>query len=233
LAIATLDYPKAKLVMEAENQVEQTYRLHACAKEPWTVAFVESIPAGGIFWDIGANTGPYSLIAASRNLTVVAVEPACNNYAALCRNLALNNYLNRAIVLCCALGDRTGFDWLHYRDLRQGAASHVIGGVRTQFFHKQLIPLWTWDELWPRLPLPPDRPHYAKIDVDGGEVGLLKGASQTLQRPALAGILIEMQDAQEPEITKLLAAAGWKLAERFNERNGQPIPGLAYGRFAR
>src|SRR3972149_9213472 len=112
MPIAHLDYKPAKLAMENTCQIEQEYRIHACNKEPWTVAFIENIPPGAVFWDIGANTGAYSLIAAHRNLTTIAIEPGCNNYAALCRNLAMNNLLEACVVLCLALGEKSGFAWL-------------------------------------------------------------------------------------------------------------------------
>ena len=63
-------------VMEAETDFEResarqlppqkAYRLNACRKEPWTVAFIEAMPANSRFWDIGANVGSYALVAAAR-----------------------------------------------------------------------------------------------------------------------------------------------------------------------
>ena len=233
MAIGTLDYKPAKLVMEMTNQVEQAYRINAVQKEPWTVEFIESVPEGSVFWDIGANTGPYTLIAAHRGLLTVAIEPAANNYAALCRNLAMNNLLDRCIVLCLAVADSDRFDWFHYQDMRQGAASHVLGGERKQFFHKQLMQVLTWDKLFTALPLPQDKPHYAKVDVDGGELLVLKGASTVLRNPALQGLVIEMHEKFEEEMAKLLAKAGWNLAARFDEREGKSMGPVAYGRFER
>ncbi len=231
MPVATLDYPKTKLVMEVTNPVEQEYRLKACGKEPWTTAFIEAIPPSAIFWDIGANVGPYSLVAVAHGLNVLAIEPSFANYATLCRNLGLNNMLDRCTALCLALGETTRFDWLHYQDTRSGAASHTIGGERTKFFHRQRIWVWSWDQLAGMMGLPADRPWYAKIDVDGGEVAALKGASQVLRQ--MQGVVVEMRADQEEAITALLLAAGLKLAERFAERDGKPMAGLAYGRFER
>ncbi len=231
MPIATLDYPKTKLVMEFTNPVEQEYRLKAVTKEPWTVAFIESAPAGAIFWDIGANVGPYTLVAVAHGLSVLAIEPSFANYATLCRNLGLNNMLDRCTALCLALGETTRFDWMHYQDTRSGAASHTIGGERTKYFHRQRIWVWAWDQLAGMMGLPADVPWYAKIDVDGNEITVLKGASQVLRQ--MQGVMIEMRADQEEAITALLVAAGLKLAERFAERGGKPMPGLAYGRFER
>jgi precorrin-6B methylase 2 len=62
--------------------------------EPETVWWIDQIvQPGDCVWDVGANVGLYALYAASRvgvGGTVVAFEPAADNYAALCRNVALN-----------------------------------------------------------------------------------------------------------------------------------------------
>src|SRR3990167_440649 len=104
MSIVTLDYAGAKLNMELTNPVEEQFRVCAVSKEPWTVAFIEAIPEGAVFWDIVANVGGYTLIAARRPITTIAIEPAPNSYAALFRNLAMNNLLGRALILCTALG---------------------------------------------------------------------------------------------------------------------------------
>src|SRR3990167_10175286 len=190
MSITHLDYKPVKLSMECTNQVEENYRVVACAKEPWTMAFIDSIPAEATFWDLGANVGPYTLVAASRGLRVVAIEPGFNNYATLCRNLAMNNLLDRVITLCLAVGERTGFDWFHYQDTRSGAADHILGSVRKQFFHRQLVAVWALDDLAPRLPLA-EGPYYLKIDVDAGELAVLKGAPAFLRKDDLRGIICE------------------------------------------
>ncbi len=231
MPIATLDYPKTKLVLETTNPIEQTYRAHACAKEPWTLSFIEAIPDGALFWDVGANVGPYTLVAVSRGLDVLAIEPGFNNYASLCRNLAMNQMLDRCLVLCLALGETGRLDWLHYQDARSGAGSHVLGGERKQFFHKQRIPVWRWDDLAAWMGIPTERPQYAKLDVDGGELAALKGAPGILT--VLRGLIVEMHAEQEAEMTALLTANGLRLAERFDERDGKPLGGIAYGRFER
>src|ERR671932_123659 len=58
-------------------------RLRPVAKEPWTVRWLErSLRDGDVLYDVGANVGAYSLIAAALGAQVVAIEPAYANYAA-------------------------------------------------------------------------------------------------------------------------------------------------------
>ena len=235
MPIASLDYEGAKLAMEANTPIEQAYRVKAVAKEPWTASFIESLPAGSIFWDLGANVGPYSLIAASRGLFVVAVEPAFFNWATLCRNLAMNNFLDQGVQVQAALAQAAGYTYLHYTDTRSGAASHTLGGARKSTYHKQIVPVTTWDtllaSLLASLPLPPGRAHYAKVDIDGGELGLLAGAKTVLG--LLAGAIVEMQLATEPQIIAALGEHGLVLAERYDKREGKLIGNVCYGRFVR
>ncbi len=62
--------------------------------EPETVWWIDHIvQPGDCVWDVGANVGLYALYAARRvgaGGTVIAFEPAADNYAALCRNVTLN-----------------------------------------------------------------------------------------------------------------------------------------------
>lgn len=234
MTVQRMDYGPLKIDIDVTNEVEQTYRLGACQKEPWTVEFIERIPSGGTFWDIGACVGSYSLIAVARGLRTVAVEPFFANYSSLCRNLALNNALARCITICGAVGAVTGWEWLHLQDMRSGAASHVLGGGKKLFFHQHLVPVYSLDDLFCVVPEPPEPgPAYLKIDVDGGEANVLAGGAAVLARPDLAGIMLEMQLEQEPELVKALAGHGWKVAARYDHRDGQEIAGVAYARFER
>ena len=91
MTVETLDYPGAKILMEAETQQEMGYRIHSCQKEPWTVAMIERMQPGDVLYDIGANVGAYTLVAAALHHRVVAIEPGYANYARLCQNPTMNS----------------------------------------------------------------------------------------------------------------------------------------------
>lgn len=66
-------------------------------KEPETVDWIlENFRAGDTLFDIGANIGIYSILAATWNPegTVVAVEPMPATFAHLCQNAAVNALQN-------------------------------------------------------------------------------------------------------------------------------------------
>src|SRR5438046_1543914 len=77
--IGRLDYPGADLRIGVTSRTEILSRLRPCEKEPWTVAWLErTVRPGDVLWDVGANVGAYSLIAASLGreaAQIVAVEP--------------------------------------------------------------------------------------------------------------------------------------------------------------
>src|SRR5687768_12995904 len=90
MSVQQLDYPNRKILMEIETQVEQAFRVHSCSKEPWTIDLIERMEPGDVLYDVGANVGPYTLVAAALGHRVVAIEPGYQNYARLCHNLAMN-----------------------------------------------------------------------------------------------------------------------------------------------
>src|ERR1051325_11538121 len=69
-----LDFPDHDIWLRATFAAERRWRAHACAKEPWTVRWLrEKIGPGKVLYDIGANVGVFSLVAAvARGASVVA-----------------------------------------------------------------------------------------------------------------------------------------------------------------
>jgi hypothetical protein len=59
-------------------------------KEPKTLEEIDRLQPGDIFFDIGASTGPYTMWAAKRGVTVYSFEP---NRAELQTNVAMNHLL--------------------------------------------------------------------------------------------------------------------------------------------
>lgn len=239
--VRKLDYAPVPINIHVTNPLEATYRLHACAKEPWTIEFIEALPQGSWFFDIGANVGPYTLVAAARGLHVVAIEPSFESYGALCRNLLMNNFLDRAIPLAMAVTDKTGFTWLAYNDVRAGANGNDLGPqVEASFqHHRQCVPIMRLDDLMRLLPIPLDAPIAMKIDVDGGEPGVLQGADNLLRSGRVGQMMIEIQRAQEADVVAWLEERGWTLEQRYTERPAVPdahiaageIGSVVYGRF--
>lgn len=71
----------------------------------------------------------------------------------------------------------------------------------------------TLDEMIRQFNLP--KPNYVKLDVDGAELNVLRGAAKTLCSPELRSVLIEIDDTQTEPAIALLKECGFHLAEKF------------------
>ena len=66
----------------------------------------QTLRGGGLFLDVGANVGAYTIWAAECGAEVMALEPAADTFGLLLENVALNGYQVAAIQ--AAAGDRCG-----------------------------------------------------------------------------------------------------------------------------
>ena len=204
----TLDYMKKPLCITTRNLREYTTRARSVAKEPETAAWPDSLPADGVLYDIGANVGAYSLIAASRGIRVYAFEPMSQNVEALQENIALNGLSERVAVLPFILGSAAGLSSFSIPDTTHGSSTGFFEEKRGNGV-KRVMPILTLDECVERFKLPP--PTAMKIDVDGGERDVLVGAMKVLVLPALQSILIEVNDATRSPVEQVLTSAGCSL----------------------
>jgi FkbM family methyltransferase len=188
-----LDHDTLALVLEVATETERG-RLLACRKEPETVAWLERHRAADmVLYDVGANVGAYSLIAAELGgpaARVVAVEPGATTYPRLVRNIAANRLEGRVVALPVALGARTGLTEFGYSSLEPGAAEHP--GVGAPAAVRLPVLCYRLDDLVHEFGLP--RPTLLKIDVDGAEVEILRGAGGVLAPPGLRSVLVEVRE---------------------------------------
>jgi FkbM family methyltransferase len=146
-----------------------------------------------IFWDVGANLGYFTLLAAAvlKNTgQVVAFEPGHTAYAQLTANLALNSFTN---ILTCPLAvtDREGETVLYSaRGLADGRANLFQAGAgQTARERVRTVTLDGW-----RTGQHQPRPDFIKLDVEGAELAALTGARDILaEREPL--LLVEMKEA--------------------------------------
>lgn len=225
-----MDYAPHDIYLHVDSLTEYQTRLHSCAKEPDTVEWIESMKPGDTFYDIGANVGAYTLIAAkafSGRVKVLAFEPAFLNFTQLCRNVALNQCQDYVTPLSIALSDKTSLDSFNYHDLIPGGSLHTLGeaidykGDRFEPVLKQSVLSFKTDDLIAQFDLP--RPTHIKIDVDGIEFAVLKGADQTLSDGTLRSIVVELEAGDgEQQITDYLVQKGFRL----DARHGRLTPGM-------
>lgn len=220
-----LDHPRVPVMLMVGSEIELRTRLRSCSKEPELVAWIENdIRAGDVLYDIGANVGTYALLAAalgSGRVQVYCFEPGATTFAQLCRNIAANSLAEVMYPFQIALADRTGTVAFNYASFDAGGALHALGeavdwkGDTFAPVYRQPVLAYRLDEFRERFSLA--APTHIKVDVDGGELGVFRGAGRTLDEAALRGVFVELEEgtAAAREITELLERRGFRLDHKF------------------
>ena len=225
--VRAMDYAGARILLHVDSELEYRVRLRSASKEPETVRWIERhFRDGDVFYDIGANVGAYSLIAAKRfpNLRGVAFEPSALNFGQLVRNIAVNGCGEQITPLAIALGDATRMETFNYQNLTRGGALHTIGEAVAENGRpftpalRQQVRIESLDDVVRTYGLP--APSHLKLDVDGAEPLILEGARHTLQGPALRTVLVETSVQARPAITAALQAAGFSVAAEHAQPHG-------------
>ncbi len=137
-----------------------------------TEAFLKSFKKGEVFFDIGAHVGYFSAIAAVINEgsgDIYAFEPRPMNARFFRRHMEVNNFQNIKLFEA-AVGETDGEVCF---DMGNGSATgHVADSGKIKV--KQV----SIDSLIGKGSLPV--PSYIKIDVEGGEIGVLKGLKNVI-----------------------------------------------------
>lgn len=214
------------------NRGVDTAVFYTGAYEAGTVAFVRDRMAGsGVFYDVGANIGVFT-VEVARNLgpsgKVVAFEPAHRAFAILLRNIELNR-LGNVIPIPVGLADAPGPRQLYLRpDINLGAASFV---AQAGAVPDAVVGLWRLDDLVAHRKLPD--PTVVKVDVEGFELRVLRGAVQLIER-ARPIIVTEwsLHHAQDGgglnDMQQLLAGAGYQpFGFRHGKEHGGPLRSLS------
>jgi len=135
-----------------------------------------SIRQGMNVVDIGAHIGAYTILAAEKireTGKVIAVEPEPKNYQRLLENIKINDFKN-VIPVKIALSDYNGQDKLYVSD------SSIRNSLFKQHFESSIeVMVRTLDSLLEELHM--QRVDVIKIDAEGAEMPILKGAEKTLK----------------------------------------------------
>jgi FkbM family methyltransferase len=167
---------------------------------PVQSALAEQIRPGDVVFDIGANIGFLSLIAArlaGDEGHVYAFEPQPENIACLRRNLRANNAGN-CTVLAFALSDRAGQEAL-LLSKQSGGSTISAGDKPPDFAGTLMVRVATADDLVGAGEVRP--PDFVKLDVEGAEMHVLRGMRSVIgtYRP---GILFEVDDRDEQALER-------------------------------
>ncbi|GBQ85691.1 hypothetical protein AA13595_1711 [Gluconacetobacter johannae DSM 13595] len=172
----------------------------------------------GRFVDIGANVGWYSLHASlhaeTRTAGILAVEPVPDTRMLLCANLARNGLETVVKVAGCALGEASDTITLHVPEFTGSVAASRRPLFPDQPNRRVTVPQRTLDSLLTES-TNGSAVGLVKIDVEGAEIFVLRGAGATLERhrPVLMMELLRkwaaVYDYHPNDILDLLAPLGY------------------------
>ena len=189
-------------------------------KEPETIEWIATFSSGATLFDIGANIGLYSLLAAKKGLKVVAFEPESQNFAVMNANVYLNSLADRMMALNLALSDRNALDYLYMPVFSTGTAFNQFGvapqGTADPFRNgfKQAVFAYTMDAFTEKFS--EFVPTHIKIDVDGIEAKIIEGAARTLESPEVQSMLVELDSnlAADQKALDCIQSKGFKIASQ-------------------
>jgi FkbM family methyltransferase len=169
---------------------------------PEMLVWRRALRDGGLFVDVGANVGSYTIWAAELGAEVIAVEPAADTFGLLSENIALNGYQVRAVQ--AAAGSQCG---------TARFTSGLDAVNRLAVDGPAVTELVTVDSL-----VGDRRVHGMKVDVEGFEIDVLRGAASALAERRIGLIQLEWNEAclsavgtDRGPVAALLAGHGYRL----------------------
>ena len=195
-------------------------------EEPETLKWINEFKTdkNTFFWDIGANIGLYSIYAAIKHgeIKTVAFEPSPANLNILSRNISINKLENNVSIFQLPLTDGDiQFNYMNENTFNEGGALNAFGveydyrGEKFEPKNRYRILGTSINHILKNKIL--DVPKYIKIDVDGIEHLILKGAEKYLHDKRIKSILVELDTSFSKKFefaNKILEESGFKLKHK-------------------
>jgi FkbM family methyltransferase len=168
---------------------------------------LQDIENGEVFYDIGANIGIYSSFIASHvpRTKILAFEPHSDNVRRLSNNLGLNG--NQWSCYQVLLGNKEEMVPFRIVSEKPGESRHSISSTNSGVFtmKRQVDTLVQEENLEP--------PEIIKIDVEGAELQVLKGAKDTLKNVRIVYCEVHTEDQELEEIKQYFRNSGFRTEE--------------------
>lgn len=140
------------------------------------ISILRTLPSNFVLYDVGANTGWYTMLAASLSpsSSVHSFEPLSEHTECLSESVSMNRYGNRVLIHELALSDVQGYAEILLAG--SGSSLHksfLDTAAKTRKVRTETLDTYVKNE---GLPLP----DFIKIDVEGHEYHVLRGAATIL-----------------------------------------------------
>ena len=194
---------------------------------------------GDVFWDVGANIGLTSLPASriiGESGKIIAIEPSPANAALLKRHITLNKHENIVTIIEAAVCDQDGGS-ITFSLIEDGLSpcnslmfSGSVNGDAPKVSRDVTVPAISLDGL---LSKEGRSPNLVKIDVEGAELKVIRGATKLLSSQSAPVLVLAIhpfwletpEDCQE--IVSLLKGWGYQI---FN-RDGENVETVDYDEY--
>jgi len=200
--------------------------------EPETIKWIESFSSDSnlVFYDIGSNIGGFSIIASliHEDIQIYSFEPNFMNFNYQIKACRDNKLLN-IFPLNLAINGKNEFNFFKYDRLNVGSKGTFGEELKEQMLNSQYSNPFkrgisyeagllgvSLDSLVYEFNF--EVPNYIKIDVDGNELLVLKGAKKLLKDEKLREIYIEIDDEiySNNEIESLMSDYDFEIESTFN-----------------
>jgi len=207
-----VDYDEGLRIKVDLNDYLQQKVFYEGHYEPVLVEWLKStLRPDDVFWDVGANVGVMTLVAARRCARVVAFEPEPSARRRLEENIAMNA-LGNVAVQPLALGARGGSTVMARGPRTNLGMTRVVARGEPGDFTAVVRGA---DALVAEGVAP--TPNVMKIDVEGAERDVLEGARRLLEQPSTRAVVFEASGSAgaplDSTLPALLRESGFRVRE--------------------
>jgi FkbM family methyltransferase len=199
----------------------QNWLLYFYCKTDSSFGVLNYVSEGDAILDIGGNIGQTAMMMADKAKSggrVFSFEPFPTTYEKFVNNLSLNPALQKIVSITnCAMGDAPAVLKM-YRDCETNSGSNrILVDVSQNSGDLVEVPVLTVDKFVSDNGI--QKIDFVKIDVEGFEMNVLKGAVETLKK-YLPALFIELNDkslqyqgSSAAELVGFLKNLGYKIFE--------------------
>jgi FkbM family methyltransferase len=185
---------------------------------PYRLFLAAHVEPGDVFVDVGAHWGLYAVDVATRtapDVAILACEPVAENLEVLRATLRANQVEERVEVIPAALADFEGEAWMIPGNAMTARLARPDAGAGGP--GRFAVRTVTLDRLLRERPALAGRRLFLKVDAEGAEPAVLRGARATLDAGNVAAIIVEYHPGRErPEalsgMLEALRQRGYRLA---------------------
>ncbi len=181
--------------------------------EEETLNWIEQFNEGEIFWDIGACTGVYSILASKKKLKSYAFEVDFPTFNICKKNINLNKVDNLCKSFNILIGEDTKLVNLDINKIAAISKTPIINDKSDNMLMSfKLDDLINFEGF--------DAPNYVKIDVERTEDKLFKGGKKFFQLESIKSIMVEISNDNFEFINNFLKERNFLISEKYDQGAG-------------